>query len=148
MQKKTILVIDDNREVVRFIAKNFKEYRPHYSVINAVNGKIGCQVAAQQQPDLIIMDWEMPEMNGIEATRKLKQMEETHNIPIVIATGVMTTSEDLQIALEAGAIDYVRKPIDFIELLARINTALRITEQNEKIRELLKNEIELKKIPV
>ena len=59
-------------------------------------------------------------------------------------TGRMTSSEDLRLALEAGATDYVRKPIDIIELRARINTAIRLREQQDAIKQLLQKEIELK----
>jgi len=86
----------------------------------------------------------MPDMNGIEAIRILKHNELTARIPVIMATGVMLTSEHLKTALEAGAIDFVRKPIDDIELLARINSALLFTELNRNYykqkEELLRNE--------
>lgn len=141
--KKKILIADDNIDIVQMIVNHLTE-ESKFSVINASNGKIAYSLAEEYQPDLILMDWDMPIMDGIEATRNLKLNKNTSHIPVIIATGQMTTSEDLQIALEAGAIDYVRKPIDFIELSARINTALRIIEQNQSIQNLLKQEIELK----
>ncbi|MEH0152558.1 response regulator [Limibacter armeniacum] len=143
MNKKTILIVDDQREIIRLIANELSK-SGNYTVINAGNGEIGCQVAEEELPDVILMDWDMPVMNGIEATRRLKLSEKTHEIPVIIATGQMTNSDDLRLALEAGAVDYVRKPIDFVELIARINTALRIREQHEAIKELLRSEIELK----
>ncbi|MEL6535191.1 MAG: DNA-binding response regulator [Bacteroidota bacterium] len=141
---KTILVVDDQKEVVRMIAAELKTKNPHYRVINASNGEMGVEVAKSQQPDVIIMDWDMPVMNGIEATRRLRNENATHQIPIVMATGQMTSPEDLRIALEAGATDYVRKPIDFVELAARINTALRLREQNQAIQDLLQSDLDLK----
>ncbi|MCL4167818.1 UNVERIFIED_CONTAM: hypothetical protein GTU68_065036 [Idotea baltica] len=90
------------------------------------------------------MDWDMPIMNGLEAIRTLKNDATTHEIPIIMATGRMTTPGDLQIALEAGAVDYVRKPVDIVELSARINTAMRLKEQHDAIGQLMKNEIDLK----
>ncbi|MCR9252778.1 MAG: DNA-binding response regulator [bacterium] len=144
MDEKTILIVDDQREIIRMIASELKARNGHYRVINASNGEIGVKVAEEELPDMIIMDWDMPVMNGIEATRTLKNNEATHDIPVIMATGQMTSSEDLKIALEAGAVDYIRKPVDFVELTARINTAIRIKEQHEAIQELLKNEIELK----
>lgn len=126
------------------IAAELKTKNPHYRVINASNGEMGVEVAKSQQPDVIIMDWDMPVMNGIEATRRLRNENATHQIPIVMATGQMTSPEDLRIALEAGATDYVRKPIDFVELAARINTALRLREQNQAIQDLLQSDLDLK----
>jgi signal transduction histidine kinase len=84
------------------------------------------------------MDWEMPEMNGIEAIRQLKAQPETKNIPVIMATGVMTSAEHLEIAINAGAIDYIRKPIEEIELRARISSILKLSRSYQEIKQ--KNE--------
>lgn len=144
MEQKKILIIDDNRDIIRMIANELKSHHIDFNVINANNGLNGIRVANQELPDLILMDWDMPIMNGLEAIRILKSDKATQEIPVIMATGKMTSSEDLQTALEAGAVDYVRKPVDFIELSARINTALRIKEQQQAINHLLKSEIDLK----
>ena len=144
MGVKTFLIVDDQKEVIRAIAQEIRQKLPGFRIINAGNGAKGVEVAVKEHPDLILMDWEMPEMNGIEAIRALKNNPDTHDIPVVMATGQMTSSEDLQVALDAGAVDYVRKPIDFIELTARINTALRIADQHKSIQQLLQSEIDLK----
>lgn len=144
MQNITILIVDDNKEIVRAIGQELKSKNPDFIMINASNGETGVEVAKSQQPDLIIMDWDMPVMNGIEAIRQIKNRETISEIPIIMATGQMTSSEHLQIALEAGATDYIRKPIDFVELTARVNTALRIREQQVAIRALLESDIDLK----
>ncbi|MEP1095869.1 MAG: response regulator [Cyclobacteriaceae bacterium] len=144
MKEKLILVVDDSRDIVSMIAREIKSRNGNYRVINAGNGEMGVEVAQSEQPDIIIMDWDMPVMNGIRATRTLKNLEATHDIPVIIATGQMTSPENLQMALEAGAFDYIKKPIDFIELNARLNATLRVRDQNQAIQELLKNEIELK----
>ncbi len=141
---KKILIVDDNMEIIRLVAGNVKSYDEDVEIISSSNGEMAIEAARQEIPDLIIMDWDMPRMNGIEATRNLRNHNETHHIPVVILTGRMTSSEDLKVALEAGATDYVRKPIDFIELRARINTALRIDAQHKAIQGLLKNDLELK----
>ncbi|HAA16687.1 MAG TPA: hypothetical protein DCE41_35250, partial [Cytophagales bacterium] len=107
----------------------------------------GYDVAAAELPDLIISDWAMPIMNGIDLTLKLKATRTTKDIPVVIATGVMTSAEDLQEALEAGAIEYIRKPFNALELRARVNAALILSQsmqevkrQNEEIHGLLEKE--------
>ncbi|MDW3192961.1 MAG: response regulator [Cytophagales bacterium] len=141
--KKTILVVDDHIDITRMVI-NHLSAQDKYLVLNANNGEMACQIAIERQPDLILMDWDMPVMSGVEATRRLKNTEETFDIPVIISTGRMTSSDDLKVALEAGAVDYIRKPIDFVELDARVNTAIRIKEQNEAIKTLLQQDIELK----
>lgn len=144
MKSTTILIVDDQKEVIRMIASELKSKNPDFRIINAINGEIGYNLAITEAPDVIIMDWDMPVMDGIETTKKLRRNELTDETPIIMATGQMTSSEDLKIALEAGATDYIRKPVDFIELTARINTALSIRSHQLAIRELLKSEIDLK----
>ena len=66
------------------------------------------------------MDWQMPVMDGIEATKQLKLNDTTKDIPVIISTGIMIDSSDLSAALIVGAVDYLRKPFDEIELIARV----------------------------
>ena len=140
-----LLVVDDDSSNLDVIIKCFQD-RP-FRILYAPNGQKGYEVAIKEPPNIIIMDWTMPVMNGIDTTLKLKATEITKSIPILMATGVMTSSEDLQRALEAGAIDYIRKPFDPLELRARVNTALtlslsfqEINRQKNEIRELLEKE--------
>ena len=139
-----VLIVDDNWEIIESIASFLKEINPNYIIITAPNGKMGFEIAIKEIPDVIIMDWDMPVMNGIDAMRQIKSQESTSEIPVIIATGAMLSSDNLKTALQAGAMDYIRKPIDFIELEARLNTALKIKQHQESIKTLLKNEIELK----
>jgi DNA-binding response OmpR family regulator len=108
---------------------------PKYEVLNASNAKLGLTIAESVQPNLIITDWEMPEMNGIEFIKTLKKNKKTKEIPVIMASGIMMTSEDLDLALSAGAEDYIRKPIDKIELLARVRSIIAIADQIKEIRE-------------
>lgn len=144
MEKIVVLIVDDNWEIIESIASFLKQINPDYIIITAPNGKIGFEIALKEIPDVIIMDWDMPVMNGIDAMRQIKNQESTAEIPVIIATGAMLSSENLRTALQAGAMDYVRKPIDYIELEARLNTALHIKQHLESIKYLLKNELELK----
>jgi two-component system, sensor histidine kinase and response regulator len=124
MDEVTILVIDDEQSYLDLITLTLE--KRNYNVLQAINGKMGCEVAERFLPDIIIVDWEMPVMNGIEAIKVLKSKESTRLIPIIMATGIMTSSEHLETALTAGAVDYIRKPIDSIELLARLNSSLKL----------------------
>lgn len=144
MEKIVVLIVDDNWEIIESIASFLKKINPDFIIITAPNGKVGVEIAVKEIPDVIIMDWDMPVMNGIDAMRQIKSQESTAEIPVIIATGAMLSSENLRTALQAGAMDYIRKPIDYIELEARLNTALKIKQHLESIQALLKNEIELK----
>jgi len=133
MYKATILVIDDEQRFLDIITNTLKSF--DYKVIQALNGEMGVMVARKFIPDIIICDWEMPVMNGIDAIKNLKQDDLTKDIPIIMATGVMTSPENLNTALTAGAIDYIRKPIDPIELLARINSSLKLAKSYTEIKQ-------------
>lgn len=141
---RSILVADDKPEIIRLIVGELSKEKDSWKIYRAGNGDEAFQVAKLEVPDIIVMDWDMPEMNGLEATRLIRKHEDTSEIPIIMATGEMTSSQNLQAALEAGAWDYVRKPIDFVELKARIHSALKLRSQQEEIKRLLKNEIDLK----
>jgi two-component system, sensor histidine kinase and response regulator len=105
-----------------------------YAVITAADGKLGCEQAAIHQPDLIIMDWVMPEMNGLEALLFLKEREETRDIPVIMLTG-LGSSKHVEFALNAGAADYLRIPIEKIELLARVRATLALSDSYRRIKE-------------
>lgn len=142
--QKTILIVDDQTDIIKLIVKQLRIDNANWRVLSAPNGQVALTIAAAEIPDLILSDWDMPVLNGIGMIKQLRQEEETYDIPVVMMTGRMTTSDDLQIALEAGAIDFVRKPIDFTELKARVNSVLKTVEQQHALEQLLKNEIDLK----
>lgn len=132
-RKAKILIADDdpiNLEVMlNYLDDELCE------VLYAPNGKKAIEVALEEDPDLIILDWEMPVMNGIEAITYLRSDDSTKDIPIVIATGVMKESIDLKTALDAGALDFLRKPFEAIEFKARIDNALRLSFSQKEIRQ-------------
>jgi len=109
-----------------------------YRVFVAPNGVSAVELAIKHQPDAIIMDWDMPEMDGIEAIKIIRASDVIKDIPIIVATGRMTTVENLRTALEAGANDYIRKPYDPIEIEARVNSMIRLNLKHQKIIELEK----------
>jgi len=124
MTKFKILIADDEvyiiKDIIHILMKN-----PDYIIYTTGDGKSACEIVNLEYPDLIIMDWEMPVMSGIEAIKLLKQNEVTRDIPVIVATGVMLDSTDLSLALISGAVDYIRKPIDEVELTARVDNMLR-----------------------
>ncbi|OEK00226.1 hypothetical protein BFP97_01285 [Roseivirga sp. 4D4] len=104
-------------------------------ILYAPNGKKAVEIAINEGPDLVILDWEMPVMNGIETIKILTQNDQTKSIPIIIATGVMRESIDLKTALDAGAIDFLRKPFDSIEFKARVDSALRLSFMRREVQQ-------------
>ena len=118
-----ILLVDDETEVIHSMVDILKENK-EYVFYQALNGKMAYKIALAKIPDLIITDWVMPEINGIELIKKIKSDAKLSHIPIMMATGTMMTFQDLDIALDAGAADYVRKPINKIELRARVKSML------------------------
>ena len=129
-----ILIVDDMRIITELVASLLGELRDDFIYIKASNGKEACRMAQTKKPDLIIMDWEMPEMSGYDALVKIKKNETTKDIPVIISSG-FSESENIKQALEAGAIDYIRKPIDGIELIARVRSVLTLSSTYNKLKE-------------
>jgi len=134
MDERKILIIDDQPINIEQIVNFLEETNESYRLYQAIDGEMGCEVAEKVIPDLIITDWEMPVMSGIEAVRRIKSNKATKDIPIIMSSGVMTSSENLRTALEAGAVDYIRKPIDKIELIARVRSILLLADSYAQIR--------------
>ena len=133
-----LLVADDSPKNLNVVLNFFSN--DEVEILYAANGQLAVEIAQKEIPDLIIMDWDMPIMSGIEATKNISTNPVTKDIPVIMATGVMTSPENLQTALESGAVDFVQKPYNHIELLARVNSALRLTRANKEIRHLLEKE--------
>ncbi|MCP4130990.1 MAG: response regulator, partial [bacterium] len=136
MHTHKILIVDDQTEHLEAIVNIIENDTNSYRVLQAFDGLAAIKIAEKEIPDLIITDWEMPGMNGIELIKLLKSKEEIQDIPIIMCTGVMTKSENLATSLKVGAVDYVRKPVDKIELKARINSMLLLSESYKKNAQL------------
>jgi len=148
--KFNILLVDDDIFVIRAIM-NILIKNPDYIILTTGNGKSACEIAIEKLPDLIIMDWQMPVLNGIDATILLKQNEITKDIPVIISTGIMVESSNLSKALSSGAVDFIRKPIDEIELISRVTNALKLSNAYLKIEQqniLLQNELTSKLVNI
>ena len=140
MKHHLILIADDNPENLSILIKYLRESDLLTTIIKSPNGKITCEIAENKLPDLIISDWFMPEMDGIETIKNLRRKKSTKDIPIIITSGKMTSSEDLQLALKSGAVDFIKKPIDKTEFLARVKSMLKISWAYRRIK-IQKNEI-------
>jgi two-component system cell cycle response regulator DivK len=105
---KRVLVVEDNktnRYMITFLLE-----KNGYTVIEARDGETGVDLAVKEKPDLIIMDIQLPDINGLEATRKIRASEADGNIPIIALTSYAMAG-DKQKALQAGCTDYIEKPI-------------------------------------
>jgi two-component system, sensor histidine kinase and response regulator len=129
-----VLVIDDQQENLRLVLNHIRQKHPEYQVLVANNSRTGLQIAFEQLPDIILLDWEMPELSGIEVLTQIKQSPETTDIPVVMCTGVMTDPVFLDIAIKAGAVDFLRKPVEPTELLSRIYSALRLSQALQELK--------------
>jgi len=129
---KRILVIDDLPENV-FMLQDRLEHEG-YEVLTAYDGYSGIQKAQAELPDLILLDIMMPDINGIEVCKTLVQDANTSDIPIILVTA-KTGAEDTKDGLDAGAFDYIKKPFNKIELLARVRSALKVSEASKLLLE-------------
>jgi len=121
MASKKILVIDDEQEI-RNVIRDYLEEQG-YEILDAPNGRDGLQIAKTAHPDLILLDVEMPDMNGYEVCRQIRGVVEIQHTPIIMLTAHTQEKEELN-GFRSGADDYIPKPFKPVRLLARINTAI------------------------
>jgi two-component system phosphate regulon response regulator PhoB len=122
MTQRRILIIEDDPAIRDMLSFNLD--RAGFAVLPAENGRAARAAIADTQPDLILMDWMLPDVSGLELTRQLKRDPETRDIPIIMVTA--RVEEDDRVAgLDGGADDYIVKPFAARELLARIRAQLR-----------------------
>ncbi|MBY0429312.1 MAG: PleD family two-component system response regulator [Alphaproteobacteria bacterium] len=118
-----ILVTDDNPLNVKLLSA--KLAREYYTVVTAENGLQAVEKAATDKPDLILLDVMMPEMDGFEACRQIKANPATQGIPVVMVTALSDVQDRVR-GLDAGADDFLTKPINDIALMARVRSCLRL----------------------
>ena len=136
-QNKRILIIDDNVTNLKVAIEQLATYG--LDIIIARNGETGLERAAYAKPDLILLDVQMPGINGFETCRSLKLHETTRDIPVIFMTALSDVADKVR-GFEAGGVDYVTKPIEAEEVWMRVKTHLTIRdlqlEMSERIKEL------------
>lgn len=136
-----ILVIDDDDTVLAQIETTFS--RSGYSIMNAKNGKIGLELALKEKPDLIVLEVSIPELDGFSVCKSLRSQGYTN--PIIFLTKKISEI-DAVIGLELGAQDYIRKPFQVNELLARVEVNLKKSREENAKKIIVKDlEIDLEK---
>ncbi|MCJ7645805.1 response regulator transcription factor [bacterium] len=136
--KKKILVVDDDREAVELLeeiltAQNFR-------VISARNGDEAIKKVREEKPDGVVLDAVLPGLGGLDVCRILKQDKVTHPIPIIMVSGKVMETRDKVAGFEAGADDYLTKPFEATELVARIRSLLRRYELSGDFEEVIEKE--------
>ncbi len=124
-RNRTILVVDDEKDITDLLSYNLN--LEGFKILVAGNGLEAIEIARRNRPDMIILDWMMPEMDGLETCRNLRKYSETEHTPIIMLTA-KANSVDKVLGLEMGVDDYVTKPFDLRELFARIRAVMRRTE--------------------
>ncbi len=114
-----LLLVEDNEMNRDMLSRRLT--RKGFTVVMAVDGRQGVDMAASESPDLILMDMSLPELDGWEATRQIKASQMTREIPVIALTA-HAMSDDRRKALEAGCDDYDTKPVDLPRLLDKIET--------------------------
>jgi PAS domain S-box-containing protein len=122
-KKADILVVDDEPENLRLMTELL--HREGYRVRGVLTGELALQAVAKQPPDLILLDVVMPDMDGFEICAALREQPKSRDIPIIFLT-VLTDIADKIRAFEVGGVDYIIKPINTLEMLARVNTHIRL----------------------
>jgi len=140
-KRENILIVDDDPNNIRILGTVLRE--KNYNIAVATNGNQALNMALKRKPDLILLDIMMPEIDGYQVCRRLKEDNEVKDIPIIFLTAKFQT-EDIVKGFQLGAADYVVKPFNFPELLARIDTHLElkrskdiILEQSQELKALL-----------
>jgi len=125
----TVLIVDDSPSNIRVMAAILQE---RYRVKTATSGQQCLDMAIRHQPDLILLDIEMPGISGYETCRELKDMSETKDIPVIFVTG-RDNIEDEEMGLRIGAVDYITKPIRPVILSARVDTHITLKRQQDRL---------------
>ena len=129
MTEQTILIVDDEHAIREMI--DFALTRAGYHVVGAEDASSALSAIAQSRPDLILLDWMLPDISGVDLARRLKKEELYREIPIIMLTARVEEQDKVR-GLEVGADDYVTKPFSTRELAARIKAVLRRTSAAEK----------------
>lgn len=118
---KTILIVEDNPSHMRLAADLLK--RSGYAVLQAGDGASGLRLASEQLPDLVLMDIQLPDMDGLDATRALKADAATRHIPVIAVTAYLDGHPE-ETAVAAGAAGIIAKPYHYKDFLAAVAAAL------------------------
>jgi two-component system sensor histidine kinase/response regulator len=139
----TVLIVDDTPANLELLSRMLE--RRGYKMRAAVSGQLALQAARNDPPDLILLDINMPEMNGYEVCAKLKSDEKLKDIPVIFLSALSETTDKVK-AFGAGGVDYITKPFQFEEVEARVETHLELRRQKRQLQENYDKLRELEKL--
>ncbi len=128
---KSVLVVDDEPDMRRFIVQSLKQ---DFRIIQAIDGVEALKQVKSQKPDLVVLDWMLPEMDGIEVCKQIKADETLLDTKVIMLTARSDEQSKLE-GLESGADDFLTKPFSSLELIARIRVALNLRELQDALRD-------------
>src|SRR4030042_4113528 len=127
-RKISVLIIDDEKDVRRIL--EYKLKLDGFNVYSASNGQAGLKIATEKKPDVILLDWVMPKMNGLKVLSKIRDDERTKDIIVLMLTA-KNMMDDVETALANGADDYIPKPLEGAELGPRIMSILGVLRKQK-----------------
>jgi len=133
--KVTVLAVDDKPDNLFVLEKLLAKYMPQCTVVKATSAKEGLALAVQQPPDVGLIDVQMPYVDGLEMTRRLKDDDRTAHFPIILITAHGATPTIKALGLDAGAEDFIVKPVNAEELVARMRVMLRLKRAEDDLRQ-------------
>lgn len=134
-RQQSILIVDDSRTIRIILSKTLRD--AGLTVMEAANGREGLDLMGVHRPDMVLLDIDMPVMNGLETMTAMQGDLDLAEIPVLFLTA-RTGGEDVARGLDLGAQDYLRKPCESAELLARVSTTLRLRAREQKLQDRAK----------
>ena len=117
LHRSVILIVDDTTENLKVLSQMLEQHET-YTVLQAPNGNFALRIAQKAKPDAILLDVNMPDLNGYEVCRRLKENEELRRIPVIFLSAAHETFNKVK-GFEQGGVDYITKPFEFEEVRAR-----------------------------
>ena len=132
-KRHSVLVVDDSEDVHRLLQARLRQ--ESIDLFAALDGRTALETAAANKPSLILLDLDMPDMDGFEVLRHLKETSATRDIPVIVLSGLHSPADKV-VAFDLGAVDYVTKPFDLMELRVRLRSAIRMSDLIEMLGRL------------
>ncbi len=137
-----ILIVDDNKNNLLSLHSLIEQYIENVQVIEADSGILALNIVMRQSVDLILLDVQMPTMDGFETAQTIRSWKKMQHVPIVFLTAAYKSKEFEQQGFAIGASDYLTKPIDTVQLISRINSYLRFIRQERQHQQELERKVE------